>query len=105
MPNFMFAYHGGSRPESEDEVATVMAAWGAWMGANKEALADPGNPVGMSKTVTAGGVEDNGGANPLSGYAIISADTMDDAIAVAKGCPILLSGGTVEVAEIHEVQM
>ena len=105
MPKFVFAYHGGSMPETEEETAKVMAAWGAWMEANGASLVDPGNPVGMSKTVTADGIEDNGGSNPLSGYTIVSADDMDGAIAIAKGCPILGSDGTVEVAEIHEIEM
>ena len=105
MPKFVFAYHGGSMPETEEESAQVMAAWGAWMGGIDDALADPGNPVGPSKTVTAGGVEDNGGANPLSGYTLVNADSIDQAVAMAKGCPILDSGGSVEIAEAIEMDM
>ena len=56
----------------------------------------------MSKTVSSSGVTDDGGANPLSGYSIISADSIDAACELAKGCPIL-EHGTVEVAEVHEM--
>ncbi len=105
MPKFVFAYHGGSRPESEEDVAKVMAAWRAWMGSMGDALVDGGNPVGMSKTVTANGVEDNGGSNPLSGYTLVNADTIDAATEMAKGCPILQNGGTVEVAEAIVMDM
>jgi hypothetical protein len=35
---------------------------------------------------------------------VVRADDIDTAIAMAKNCPIL-SSGTVEVAEIHEVDM
>ena len=48
MPKFMFAYHGGKRPESEEEIKATMAAWEQWMTDNQKALLDPGNPVGMS---------------------------------------------------------
>ena len=58
----------------------------------------------MSKTVSADGVAENGGANPLSGYTIIHTESIDQAIALAKACPII-GDGTVEVAEIHEVSM
>lgn len=104
MPKFVFAYHGGSMPESPEEGQKVMAAWGAWFENLGAAIADPGAPVGMSKTVSADGVADNGGANPLSGYTVVEAADMDAAIEMAKGCPMLEGGsGTVEVAEVVEM--
>ena len=104
MPKFMFIYHGGGRPETEEEGERVMAAWGAWMEGIGENLIDGGNPAGMSKTVTASGVEDNGGANPVSGYTLVNAADMDAACEMAKGCPILEGGGgTIEVAEAMEM--
>lgn len=104
MPKFMMIYHGGGRPETPEEGEKVMAAWVAWMGGIGENLVDGGNPAGMSKTVTATGVEDNGGANPVSGYTLINAADMDAAIEIARGCPILEGGqGTVEIAEAMEM--
>ncbi len=103
MPKFLFVYHGGKKPESPQEIEEVMAKWGAWLGDMGAAALDPGNPVGMSKTVTNGSVADNGGSNPASGYGIINAADMDQAIVHAKGCPILEVGGSVEVAEIMEM--
>jgi hypothetical protein len=104
MPKYMMIYHGGGRPDSPEEGEKVMAAWMAWMGGIGENLVDGGNPAGMSKTVTATGVEDNGGANPVSGYTLINAADMDAAIEIAKGCPILEGGqGTVEIAEAMEM--
>ena len=68
------------------------------------AVVDGGNPVGVSKTVTSKGVEDNGGPNPVSGYSIVQADTIEKACELAKGCPIHDDAdGSVEVAEIHEM--
>ena len=46
-----------------------------------------------------GKVTDGGGTNPLSGYSIITASDIDAALTLAKGCPVLDSGGSVEVAE------
>ena len=104
MPKFIFAYHGGDMPETEEEGARVMAAREAWLGGMGEGCVDMGAPVGMSKTVSADGVADNGGANPLSGYMIVDAADIDAACGMAKGCPILEGGkGTVEVAPIMDM--
>ena len=62
------------------------------------------NPVGATRTVSAEGVRDTGGNNLLSGYTIIHAESIDQAIELAKACPII-GGGSIEVAEIHEVSM
>jgi len=105
MPNFMFVYHGGKQPETQEETDRVMAAWGKWMQDNGPSLVDPGNPVGMSKTVSPDGVADNGGPNPVAGYSIVSAADIDAACNIAKSNPMLDDGGSVEVAEIHVIEM
>lgn len=99
MANYLFVYHGGNKPSSPEEVAGVMEKWGAWFGSMGDAVVDGGAPVGMPKTISAGSVADDGGANPASGYSVISANDMDDAITKAQGCPILEHGGSVEIAE------
>lgn len=98
MPKYIFAYHGGKMPESEEEGARVMQAWNDWFTDLGAAIADGGAPVGSSKTVSSSGVADGGGANPLSGYTLVNADSIEAAVEMAKGCPIL-DHGTVEVAE------
>jgi hypothetical protein len=103
MAKFMFIYHGGSAPETEDAQNAAMAAWGAWIEAHASTMSDPGAPVGMSKTVLSDGVEDNGGANPASGYAFVEVESIEAAIEIAKGCPILEDGGSVEVAPVLEM--
>ena len=35
----------------------------------------------------------------LAGYMIINAENFDEAVSIAKGCPILISGGNVEVRQ------
>ncbi|ETX00178.1 MAG: hypothetical protein ETSY2_39580 [Candidatus Entotheonella gemina] len=100
MAKFVLAYHGGGMPETEAEQAEVMAAWGAWFGGLGEAVLDGGNPIAMTKTVASNGsVSDGGGVNPLSGYSLVQADSIDAAVEMAKGCPILASGGSVEVCQ------
>ncbi len=106
MPQYLFVYHGGHTPTDPAEVEATMAAWGAWFQNMGEALDIPGNPVGQSYTVSISGVVDNGGANPASGFTVIKADSIDAATEMAKGCPMVVNGsGSVEVAEVHEIEM
>ena len=103
MPQFMFAYHGGSAPETPEEGEKVMAQWNAWFGDMGDAVVEPGNPVGLSKTVSATGITNDGGSNPLSGFSIVQADTIEAACEMAKACPIVGGGGSIEGAEIMEM--
>ena len=101
MANYLLAYHGGGGM-AQDEAARnqLMAQWGKWFQDLGPALVDGGNPVMKAKTVTSkGAVSDGGGQNPVSGYSVIKADSLDAAVKLAKGCPVLAGGGSIEVAE------
>jgi len=104
MSNYIFAYHGGKKPESPEEGAKSMEKWKAWVSDLGDAAVNPGTPLGMSKTVSSDGVTDGGGSNPLSGYSIIKADSMEDVLEIAKACPFLdMDTATIEVAEVKEM--
>lgn len=102
MANYILAYHGGHNPTSPEEGAELMAKWQAWADSLGDALTVPGAPLGMSKTITADGVEDGGGSNPLVGYSILEADDMEAAIEMVQTCPHT-EIGTMEVAEIMKM--
>ncbi|MBT0958056.1 hypothetical protein IV417_11720 [Alphaproteobacteria bacterium KMM 3653] len=104
MAEFMFIYHGGGMPETEEEGAKMMAAWGAWMENHAAVMTNPGAPVGRSVTVTAQGVTQDGGANPTTGFTIVDVADEATAIEIAKGCPILDGGnGSVEIAPLVQL--
>lgn len=104
MAKYLYVFHGGSAPSSLEEGAKIMEAWGNWMGGLGAALVDGGNPVGQSSTVHSdGSVSSDGGANPASGYSLVEAPDLESALTMAKGCPILNSGGSVEVAEAMDM--
>ena len=91
-------------PESDEEAQAVMSQWRNWFSQMGDQVVDSGNPVGKSSTVhTDGSVTDDGGSNPLSGYSIVEANTLEDALALAKDCPVLAAEGSVEVAMIMEM--
>ena len=103
MPNYLLAYHGGKMPDSQDAVAKVMASWEKWMKTLGPALIDGGNPVGKASTIDSRGkVTAGAGANPVSGYSIIKANSLDAALKLAQDCPVLQGGASIEVCETFE---
>jgi hypothetical protein len=103
MSNFLFAYRGGQMAATEEERQAVMAAWGAWFGQLGEAIVDPGNPFAGSASVNGGGAVGEGAGSGLTGYSVLKADSLANATELAKGCPVLSGGGSVDVYETLEV--
>lgn len=102
MGKYLLFYKGGSQPQSEEESKAVTDSWIAWFTTLGEAVVDPGNPFGPSKSITSDGTvgsDVSGG----TGYSVLSASNLDDAIEKSKSCPQLAAGGTVEVYETFEV--
>ena len=104
MPDYIIAYHGGNKPESPEDGAKQMAKWKAWVAGLGDAVVNPGTPLGKSRIVSSGGVSDDGGSNPMTGFSVVKADSMDAALEIAKGCPYLDIGGTIEVAEVMQMK-
>ena len=105
MADFLLVYRGGGMPETEEEQARVMDAWAAWFGQLGPAVKDPGNPfTPESKTISAdGSISDTTSAPQATGYSIITADSLGAAVDLAKGCPVLEGGASVEVYETFPV--
>ena len=101
MANFLLLYHGGKMPESPEEGAQVMKAWTGWFGELGGAVIDGGNPVSRSRTISPGGSVSDA-ASDVSGYSVIKADSLDAAIKLAKECPVLQGGASIEVCETFD---
>jgi hypothetical protein len=98
MANYVFAYSGGNGVAADEaERNEQMAKWGQWLGQLGSAVIDPGAPTGTAKTVGTGGSVSDGGSRGLTGYSIVSAKSLDSAVELAKGCPVLQIGGAVDV--------
>lgn len=100
MANYVFAYSGGNGVAADQaERDAQMARWGQWLGQLSSAVVDRGAPTGAAKTVGTGGSVSDGGSRGLTGYSVVSADSLDSAVELAKGCPVLEIGGAVDVYE------
>jgi len=99
MAKFVFLYTGGKMADTPEAQKAAMDAWMGWFGVLGDDIVDPGNPFGASSTVTPDGSSKNSGASGISGYTVVTANSLSDAAGKAKGCPVLASGGSVEVYE------
>jgi hypothetical protein len=100
MAKYLLAYHGGTMPEDPEENARVMEKWVVWYTSLGAGILDPGNPIGQAAYVGSdGSVSAGGGANPVSGYTLLEAESLDAAVEAARSNPLLAGGGSIEVAE------
>jgi hypothetical protein len=92
---------------SPEKLQHIMKEWQNWMGgiAAQNKLVNSGNRLSDDgKVVKPGAVVTNGPyveiKEAIGGYIIISAESMEEAAEISKGCPILTIGGNVEVRTI-----
>ena len=95
MPNFVFTYR---QSPSYDRTPESTAAWLSWFEGMTGHVADIGQPA--AETASVGNC---GPGTRLGGYSLISAADLDEALALARGCPNLTRDGGVEVAQLTEV--
>jgi len=105
VTNYVLVYTGGSgMGMSEEQQTAIMAEWGAWYGKLGDAIVDGGNPFGASKNISKSGVSDGPASSPAAtGYTVISAQSLDDAVAKSKDHPHIKHGGEVTVYETFQV--
>jgi hypothetical protein len=98
---YVLVYYGGGMPESAAAQARVLKQWETWYGKLGSAVVDGGNPMsGAVNKIRADGTWAKGPIGKrVTGYSIIEASSVDKATKLAKGCPILRSGGEIAVYE------
>jgi hypothetical protein len=115
MAKFLFIYRNSSESYgtmSPDEIQKMLQKWQAWIaeGLQKgwmvsagEALKKEGCVVNAKKVVSDGPFIET--KEIVGGISIIQADSLAAAAELAKGCPIFLRGGSVEVRPVEVFDM
>lgn len=92
---------------SPEQIQQMMKPWQDWIGsiAAQNKLVNAGNRLdSVGKVVKPKNVITNGPyvetKEAVGGYTIIKAESLDEAAEMAKGCPILQVGGSVEIRPI-----
>jgi len=103
MPQYVIVYLGGDRPSSPEEGQQHMSKYMDWLASLGDAAVSPANPLKDTCTINSDGTVTSGGATTMSGYTIIDADSMGAAQSIAKACPFLDIGGSLEVSELMKM--
>jgi hypothetical protein len=103
MPQFVITYLGGNQPSSPEEGKKNMAKYMEWIASLGENAVSPMNPFKNTSTVKPDGSVETGSSTKMSGYTIIKAASMADAMQMVKDCPFLEVGGTLEVSELMQM--
>jgi hypothetical protein len=103
MTKYLLLYRSRlSAPEqmegsSPDDAQAGMDAWMSWAGRAGGAIVDMGSPVAQAASVGA----DRAGGDPIGGYSILEAESVDALRGLLDGHPHLqLDGGAIEVHEM-----
>ena len=101
MSMYMLLYSGGGIPATEEETKTVTDAWAAWLAGIGDALVD-GNPfTPNARSLSPDGALSDGPVGTMaSGYSLIKAGSMDEAVEMARGCPVKLSEASISIFEV-----
>lgn len=110
MPKFLFIYRDACDPNqkapSPQEMQAILEQWGAWIGKFSQSgqIVDPGDGLKPSGCVLRpkGMVSDGPFAEAkeiVGGFSVVSVDSYDAALKIAKECPAVLAGGSIEIRE------
>lgn len=100
MTQFCITYLGGSEPKSPEAGQKQFSDYKAWLEGLGDAAVSPMNPLKGTVTISSAGVVSGGSSVGMSGYTIIEAESAEVALKIAKACPFLETGGSLEVAEL-----
>lgn len=97
---------GSCEKPSPAQMQEMYAVFNDWREKFKDNIVDMGGQLaGSGKIVSAEGATDGPfveAKEVIGGYMIISADSMEEAVEVARACPgVVMPGSSVEVREIN----
>ena len=103
MPQYIITYLGGDKPSSPEEGKQHFAKYKEWLSSLGDSAVSPANPFKNTSTVNSDGTVTAGSTTSMSGYTIIEADSMEAVLLIAKDCPFLDIGGSLEVSELIQM--
>ena len=90
MKKFLFLYYGYETP-TDKTMQETMDAWNEWF-VSVDEMMDSGSRLGRGREITHTGVRElSPETGAPSGFSILSAEDIDDAVRTAKDCPIVTS--------------
>jgi hypothetical protein len=103
MTQYIITYLGGDQPSSPDEGKQHFAKYKEWLASLGDSVVSPANPFKGTSIVNPDGTVTTGSKTSMSGFTIVEADSMEAALLIAKACPFLEIGGSLEVSELMQM--
>ena len=103
MAQYIITYLGGDQPSSPEEGKQHYEKYKEWLSSLGDSAVSPANPFKNTNTVNSDGSVTTGSTTSMSGFTIIEAFTMEMALLIAKACPFLDVGGSLEVSELMQM--
>jgi hypothetical protein len=103
MTQYVLVYVGGDQPASPEEGKQHFAKYMQWIESLGKAAISPANPLKHTQTVGPDGTVTAGGSSGMSGYTIVETRSLDEALEMAKSCPFLEIGGSLEVSQLMQM--
>ena len=103
MAQYIITYLGGDQPSSPEEGKQHFAKYKEWLSSLGDSAVSPANPLKDTNTVNSDRTVTTGSTTSMSGFTIIKADSMEAALLIAKACPFLDIGGSLEVSELMQM--
>jgi hypothetical protein len=107
MAKYLFTYRVSKTPLREvlaelDETARAerLSAWSDWFESIEASVIERGQPVADAHEI--GNCDSE---TRIGGYSLVTADNLEEAFRMARGCPGLAWGGGVEVGELVELPL
>jgi len=93
VKKFVLLHYGFEKPTPE-----IMAAWGNWFQSMKDRIIDMGGHFSGGREISKAGTKDLPlGLESITGFTIVSADSIDDAEKIAQSNPYISSIRVYEV--------
>jgi len=103
MAQYIIVYLGGDKPSSPEEGKQHFAKYKEWLSSLGDLVVSPMNPFKNTSTLNSDGIVTTGSTTTMSGYTIIEAESIEEALEMAKACPFLDIGGSLEVSELMQM--
>lgn len=93
MQEYVFVYRAADGYQPTEDTTPQ---WMEWLGGLGESIVTIGSAFGDTSTLGEPG-------GHVSGYSVVRAASLEDAVTLAKGCPGLATGGGVEIGAVVEM--
>ncbi len=103
MAKYIITYLGGNHPSTQEEGQQHFVKYKEWLSSLADSVVSPANPFKNTSTVNPDGTVTTGSSTSMSGYTIIETNSMESALEMAKTCPFLDIGGSLEVSELMQM--